>query len=186
MPLDRDAPMAEYEALTAMLHRAYRAQVEMGLRPLAGRQSVDVTLRRCRAGETFVARSVNDGATEPDGSGAVSSPLGMILFEEQEEAAFPAWFLRPEVAHFSLLAVEPAMQGHGVGAALLRAVEARAAALGLRELALSMAEPDAPLLGYYRRRGFRFVQHWQWPYTNYRSAILSRAVGEAPKASPRP
>ena len=166
--LDPDTTVAAtYESLTAMLHRAYRSQVQIGLQPLAGRQSAEITRRRCGTGETFVARG---GA----GDGRF---VGMILFEEQEEAAFPAWFLRPEVAHFSLFAVDPDVQGVGVGARLLDAVQRRALTLGFRELALSMAEPDVNLLAYYRRRGFRFVQHWRWPYTNYRSAILSRAIG---------
>ena len=26
------------------------------------------------------------------------------------------------------------------------------------------------------RRGYRFIEHWQWPYTNYRSAILSKTL----------
>lgn len=170
--LPRDAPMVEYEALTAMLHRAYRGQVELGLRPLAGRQTPEITVRRCRTGETFVARRLG-------GQSDAAAPLiGMILFEEQEEVAFPAWFLRPDVAHFSLFAVDSEAQGLGIGARLLDAVDRRAAQLGFRELALSMAEPDTSLIAYYRRRGFRFVQHWRWPYTNYRSAILSRTVGQ--------
>lgn len=153
------------EALTAMLHRAYRRQVELGLRPLAGRQTADITRKRCESGETFVARDRVTGAL-----------VGMILLDELEEAAFPQWFLRPEVSHFSLFAVDPTVQGLGIGAGLIGAVERRAAALGKRELALSMAEPDGELMAYYLRRGFRFIEHWQWPYTNYRSAILSRAI----------
>jgi hypothetical protein len=37
-----------------------------------------------------------------------------------------------------------------------------------------MAEPDAALMEFYFRRGYRLVGHHQWPYTNYRSAILSK------------
>jgi GNAT superfamily N-acetyltransferase len=168
---------ATWEELTALLHRAYRAQVEMGLRPLAGRQSAEVTRRRCLAGETFVADAASSAEPRPESQPGI---VGMIVFQEIEEAAFPVWFLRPDVAHFSLFAVEPQLQGKGVGAALLAAVERRASALGFGELALSMAEPDAALLDYYRRRGFRFVQHWRWPYTNYRSVILSRALNVLP------
>jgi hypothetical protein len=29
---------------------------------------------------------------------------------------------------------------------------------------------------FYLKRGYRFIEHWQWPYTNYRSAILSKAL----------
>lgn len=149
--------------LTAMLHRAYRPQVEMGLRPLAGRQSEEVTRQRTSTGECIVAEA--DGVL-----------VGMILLNEQEEAAFPPHFLKPGVAHFSLFAVDPAWQGRGVGRRLLDATEARARDLGFTELSLSMAEPDAALMDYYLRLGFRFVEHWQWPYTNYRSAILTKPI----------
>ncbi len=149
--------------LTSLLHRAYRKQVEMGLRPLAGRQTEDITRQRAISGETFVAES----------GGAL---VGMILLNEQEDAAFPAHFTRPGVAHFSLFAVDPDCQGRGIGRLLLSATEARAGALGLTDLALSMAEPDQNLLDFYLRLGFRFVEDWQWPYTNYRSVILSRPI----------
>jgi len=174
-PLRSGASDAVCEALTAMLHRAYRRQVELGLRPLAGRQTAEVTRKRCESGEAFIARHLESGAL-----------VGMILLDELEEAALPQWFLRPEVSHFSLFAVEPTVQGLGIGAGLIDIVERRAAALGRRELALSMAEPDGELMAYYLRRGFRFIEHWQWPYTNYQSAILSRAIATDPAPLPAP
>lgn len=149
--------------LTNLLHRAYRKQVEMGLEPLAGRQTAEMTRERTASGEAFVAES----------GGRL---VGMILLNEKEAAAFPAHFLKPGVAHFSLFAVDPDSQGRGIGHRLLEVVESRAGALGFTELSLSMAEPDAPLLDFYLRQGFRFVEHWQWPYTNYRSVILTRAI----------
>lgn len=157
------APTDSFAQLTTLLHRAYRKQVDMGLTPLAGRQTEDVTRARCASGETFIA--VFD-----------ARPVGMILLQEKEAAPFPPFFLRPEVAHFSLFAVDPDVQGRGVGQLLLSAVESRARQLACSDLALSMAEPDRELFEYYIRRGFRLVEHWQWPYTNYRSAILSRKI----------
>jgi ribosomal protein S18 acetylase RimI-like enzyme len=171
--LTKDVSEATWLRLTELLHRAYAGQVAMGLRPLAGRQGVDVTRQRCGSGDTFVA----EGSAETSGGPECSPIIGMILLQEVEEAAFPTWFLKPEVAHFSLLAVAPEFQGQGIGVALMSAAERRAAARGFSELALSMAEPDVALLEFYRRRGFRFVQHWRWPYTNYRSVILSRPIG---------
>ena len=32
------------------------------------------------------------------------------------------------------------------------------------------------LLDLMKKRGYRFIEHWQWPYTNYRSAILSKTL----------
>lgn len=162
--------------LTALLHRAYRPQVEMGLRPLAGRQDEATTRARTSTGENYLAVISADSRSpsgEPLRAGQI---VGTILFEEIESAAFPTHFLRPEVGHFSLFAVEPSCQGLGIGVALLSHIESRARELGFEELALSMAEPDTNLYNFYLRRGYRFVEHWQWPYTNYRSAILSKEL----------
>ena len=157
------SPSDSTAELTSLLHRAYAKQVAMGLKPLAGRQDEETTRRRCASGECFVATLAD-------------RIVGAILFEEVEEADFPPHFQRPEVAHFSLFAVDPELQGRGIGGMLLATVEERARVLGFTELALSMAEPDTDLARYYARRGFRFIEHWQWPYTNYRSAILSRTL----------
>ncbi|QYK47096.1 MAG: GNAT family N-acetyltransferase [Phycisphaeraceae bacterium] len=153
------------EELTSLLHRAYAEQVAMGLKPLAGRQTVDVTRARSATGENYVATLGEGGPL-----------VGTILFQERESAAFPEWFLRPEVAHFSLFGVDPLHQGRGIGGMLLRAVEQRAVELAKTEIALSYAEPDTKLAGFYAHRAYRFIQHWQWPYTNYRSVILSKSL----------
>jgi len=152
--------------ITALLHRAYARQVEMGLRPLAGRQDDAVTLRRLSSGESFVA----------DLGGAV---VGVIILNEQEPDEGPDWFHKPGVTSFSQFAVDPALQSRGIGRLLLDAIERRAAELGNDELALSMAEPDHQLRDYYLKRGFRIVGTWKWPYTNYTSLIMSKrlAVG---------
>lgn len=176
-----DAARDSYAALTALLHRAYAGQVAMGLRPLAGRQDEATTRRRCESGECFVAARAGGPVSDATANGAArlvpETIVGTILLQEVEEAALPGHFLRPDVAHFSLFAVDPDHQGHGIGGLLLGAVESRARSMGFTELALSMAEPDTALMRFYERRGYRFVEHWRWPYTNYRSAILSKALG---------
>src|ERR1043165_6651586 len=149
----RLAPGDSIEELTALLHRAYAGQVAMGLRPLAGRQDAATTRRRCASGECYVA--VLRGAL-----------VGTILFHEIEDAKGPPWFQRPEVDSFSQFAVDPAVQGQGIGRLILDHTERRAAGAGARELGLSMAEPDTALHDFYLRRGYRFIEHWQWPYTN--------------------
>ncbi|HYD01743.1 MAG TPA: GNAT family N-acetyltransferase [Phycisphaerales bacterium] len=151
--------------ITALLHRAYAKQMEMGLRPLAGRQDDAVTLRRLSSGESFVA----------EWEGAVR---GVIILNEQEPDEGPDWFHRARTCSFSQFAVEPLLQSKGIGRALLSAVERRAAELGNDELALSMAEPDHALRDYYLKRGFRVVGTWKWPYTNYTSLIMSRRLND--------
>lgn len=137
--------------------------MEMGLRPLAGRQDNEVTQRRLSSGESFVAL-VN---------GTVA---GVIILNEQEPDAGPEWFAKPRTCSFSQFAVDPSLQSQGVGRLLLREIERRAAELGNDELALSMAEPDHQLRDYYLKRGFRIVGTWKWPYTNYTSLIMSKRL----------
>ncbi|HZW10570.1 MAG TPA: GNAT family N-acetyltransferase [Phycisphaerales bacterium] len=162
-----DDPITE---ITQLLHRAYAPQVLMGLRPLAGRQEDRTTLDRVLNSECYLA-------ILPEAEGSERGRIvGIILFNEHERVAFPEFFLRPEVSHFAMFGVEPSLQGLGIGRVLLGRCEERARELGSSELALSMAEPDTALRAYYERRGYRFVEHWQWPYTNYRSCILSKRL----------
>lgn len=174
-----DDPISE---ITLLLHRAYAGQVAAGLRPLAGRQDDKTTLDRVLNSECYLAtlpaEAIPPATLERMGShtGRGDRVVGVILFNEHERVAFPSFFLEPGVAHFAMFGVEPAIQGAGIGAALLARCEERAAEIECHELALSMAEPDAPLRAYYNRRGYRFIEHWQWPYTNYKSCILSKQV----------
>lgn len=158
----------DISSITALLHRAYAKQVAMGLRPLAGRQEDAVTAERAANSECIVAIL----AVPEQGERIV----GVILFEEHEKVDFPPWFLRPDVGHFAQFAVDPDIQGMGIGRRLLDEVERRARAQDASELALSMAEPDRELFEFYIKRGYRLVDHWQWPYTNYRSCILSKPL----------
>ncbi|MFN0132451.1 MAG: GNAT family N-acetyltransferase [Phycisphaerales bacterium] len=168
----RLTPADSMEELTSLLHRAYRSQVEMGLQPLAGRQDVETTRKRASNGECYVAvmREARPGATTHE------RLVGTILFHEVEDAKGPPWFQNKHVDSFSQFAVDPETQGRGIGQMLLDTVERRAVECGAREMGLSMAEPDKKLMEFYLRRGYRFVEHWQWPYTNYRSAILSKVL----------
>jgi GNAT superfamily N-acetyltransferase len=156
-----------FDELTTLLHRAYKGQVEMGLKPLAGRQDVATTKKRCEAGETYIAEMA---------AGGKKKLVGVILFHEVEDAKGPPWFSNKHVDSFSQFGVDPDLQGKGIGQKLLDMVERRAVECGATELGLSMAEPDAKLRAFYERRGYRFVEFWQWPYTNYRSAILSKTL----------
>ncbi|MBS0196988.1 MAG: GNAT family N-acetyltransferase [Planctomycetes bacterium] len=168
----RLAPSDSISELTQLLHRAYAKQVAMGLRPLAGRQDDATTKRRVFNGECHVAVRHDPG---PDGR-VKQVLVGSILFHEVEEAQGPPYFSKGGVASFSQFAVDPAAQGQGIGLRLLEVIEQRAREAGATELACTMAEPDTDLLNFYFRRGYRLIGHWQWPYTNYRSAILSKTL----------
>lgn len=169
----RLAPSDSIAELTVLLHRAYAKQVAMGLRPLAGRQDEAMTKKRVFSGECYVAID----HLRDDGGRPRQKPVGTILFHEVEESQGPSYFAKPDVASFSQFAVDPDYQGQGLGVLMLETVERRARETGAVELACTMAEPDTALMEFYFRRGYRLVGHHQWPYTNYRSAILSKTLG---------
>jgi len=167
------SPTDSIPEITRLLHRAYAAQMAMGLQPLAGRQDDATTRRRCTSGECIVA-------TLPDAAGA-ERIVGIILFHEVEPDQGPPWFQNKHVDSFSQFAVDPDVQGKGIGRRLLETAERRARECGATELALSMADPDTALKEFYLKRGYRFIEHWKWPYTNYTSAILSKPLQELSK-----
>lgn len=163
-------PADSISEITHLLHRAYAGQVAMGLAPLAGRQDDATTQRRCTSGECYLA--ILRDPSHPSGGRIV----GIILFHEVEDDKGPPWFQNKFVDSFSQFAVDPDVQGKGIGRLLLEKCEQRSREAGATELACSMAEPDRALLLFYLKRGYRFIEHWQWPYTNYRSAILSKTL----------
>lgn len=163
-------PSDSISEITRLLHRAYAGQVAMGLAPLAGRQDDATTKKRCTSGACYLA--LIDEPTHPRGERIV----GIILFHEVEDDKGPPWFQNKFVDSFSQFAVDPDVQGKGIGRLLLEKCERQAKEAGATELACSMAEPDRELLQFYLKRGYRFIEHWQWPYTNYRSAILSKTL----------
>jgi GNAT superfamily N-acetyltransferase len=164
------APRDPIPEITKLLHRAYAKQVAMGLQPLAGRQDDATTAKRVKSGECYVAVAA---PAERTGKPKI---VGTILFHEVEDAKGPPFFQNSHVDSFSQFAVDPDLQGFGIGQLLLDKAESRAIECGSTELGLSMAEPDQDLMKYYLKRGYRFIEHWQWPYTNYKSAILSKTL----------
>jgi GNAT superfamily N-acetyltransferase len=149
--------------LTAMLHRAYKTHVDRGLRALSGFQPEEVTRKRIAHGECYV-------------STYLGKVVGTILFKDAAGTAGTPWFDGPGVASFSQLAVEPDLQGRGIGGVLIAKAEERARATGAAELALSTPQPATWLVEMYQRRGYRVVETHHWPETNYTSAIMSKAL----------
>ncbi|HEY1429458.1 MAG TPA: GNAT family N-acetyltransferase, partial [Candidatus Tumulicola sp.] len=151
-----DATRDSYDALTLLLHSAYRRLADMGLNYVATTQDASVTRTRVAAADAcWVAE--DDGAIV----GTVCYYAGLRHDRE------PAWYARAAVCHFGPFAVLPSLQGGGVGTSLLRAVEERALADGKTELACDTAEPASHLLEYYARRGFRVVGRHRWPHAVY-------------------
>ena len=149
--------------LTALLHRAYKRLADMNLRFVATYQDEATTRDRIEGAECYVAQI--DGRI-----------VGTIAFRDAEKTEGCPWYDRPEVASFGQFAVEPDLQGRGIGTALLRFIEQRAIESGAAELALDTAEPASHLIDYYSKVGYRIVDRVQWDVTNYVSVIMSKKL----------
>jgi GNAT superfamily N-acetyltransferase len=149
--------------LTALLNRAYAPLAEMGLRYVATWQGDEITLKRIRGGECWIALVGGD-------------LVGTVVFKACARTSGWEWYDRPEVASFGQFAVAPEWQGRGVGGALLELCERRARETGAAELACDTAEPAEHLIAYYTRRGYRVTGTADWRLTNYRSVILSKRL----------
>jgi len=173
--LRRLLPTDSLAALTTLLHRAYGPLAEAGLRFHASYQGEDVTLRRISEGECMLA--VRDGQV-----------VGTLTLKDADQTGGSPWYDRPEVASFGQFAVEPRLQGLGIGTALMDWAEERAREKGVREIALDTAEGAARLIRWYSSRGYRFIEHVQWPRdtVNYRSVILSKTLAPPSARMPAP
>lgn len=158
--------------ITALLHAAYAGLAALGFRYVATYQDDDVTRRRLARGFPLVV--------EREGRMIAT----VTLYPPHPEALVP-WYRRPEVHYCGQFGVLPEYQGRGIGARMMDEVERRARARGAAELALDTAEGATRLIAWYERRGHRFVEHVQWPVTNYRSVVLSKGLGAAPPSPGR-
>ena len=88
----------------------------------------------------------------------------------------PPEYARPGMAYFTQFAVEPGLQGTGLGSRLLRHVEEQARARGATEIALDTAEGAEHLVRYYAARGYAPAGHVKRGGKSYRSVILSKRL----------
>jgi GNAT superfamily N-acetyltransferase len=149
--------------LTLLLHRAYGALAERGMRFFASHQDEDQTRKRIARGECYLAIHQ-------------TRMIGTITWRDAGQTSGKPWYDRPDVASFGQFAVEPSWQGRGIGSRLLAVAEQRAAMTGAAELALDTAEPAHDLIRFYNKRGYRFIEYVQWDVVNYRSALLSKRI----------
>lgn len=167
------APQDSAPALTELLHRAYAPLGALGLNYTAVDQSVEVTRKRCAAGECFVL--------EYDGQLAGTVTIAGAHDPERDAWALQTpWLWRADTAHLNQLAVEPALQRRGLGRRLVDWCVQWARQRGYRYLALDTAVPAAPLRRYYERLGFLDADEVQWNGKRYRSVIMARPIDGAP------
>lgn len=149
--------------ITFLLHRAYARLGDMGLNYTAVDQSTDVTAKRMSGGQCFIA----------EWSGALA---GTIVAQPTYKTNECEYFTRPGVAAAHQFAVEPSLQGHGIGRALLTAAETWALEGGFHEIAMDTAEQATHLIELYEGLGYRRVSWVQWSGKVYRSVVLSKRL----------
>lgn len=158
-------PGDDLQAITDLLHRAYGALAAKGMHYVASHQSPEVTAARLKKGVGLVAE---------DAEGTL---VGTITLYGPEQTSGCAWYDRDDVAHFGQFGVEPAMQGQGLGEAMVRRVEELAREQGWPHLALDTSEHAERLIAWYLRLGYEKVGEADWrPEVNYRSVILIKVL----------
>ncbi len=161
-------PTDSFEEITALLHRAYAPLAARGMAYVATHQGADVTANRCSRGRTWVGL---------DGGKIVATITLESAPASVKATAGGEHYDQPGVAKFQQFAVDPPLQGTGLGARLMDLVEAEAKAAGAKELALDTSVHAEGLITMYERRGYRFVGNIDWrPTTNYLSVVLSKGL----------
>jgi GNAT superfamily N-acetyltransferase len=153
--------------LTDLVHRAYAPLGALGLNYTAVDQPADETARRAGLGRCALAHI----------NGTI---VGTITAQGSNPRSMSSWIRRPNVASAHQFTVEPALQRHGIGSALLVWSEQWAQSERYTELCVDTAEPAEQLIAFYQRRGYRFIEFAQWPGKSYRTVVLSKSISHAP------
>lgn len=157
--------------LTSLLHLAYAPLAAAGMNFSAATQTEAETADRLRGAHTWVV--------EQDGQlvGCVSANGAFDPNHHPWARALP-WFYRQDLAHFHQFAVSPALQGRGIGAALLGTAEDWARRTGHRAMLLDTAMPATALRAHYARAGYQLLDTVQWPGKTYRSVVMAKMLAD--------
>jgi uncharacterized damage-inducible protein DinB/GNAT superfamily N-acetyltransferase len=161
------------EALTALLHRAYAPLAAAGMNFTAATQSREVTARLAAEGQCFVA--IQDKRLV--GTVTVCGPYGE---DAAPWAASTPWLRERNTARLHQFAVDPELQGQGLGRRLIATCERWALQHGYKRLALDTAEPADALRALYAKVGYADVGHAQWEGKTYRSVIMQKTLDRSP------
>lgn len=159
-----------FDELTALLHRAFGPLGRIGLPCGCVDQSVEVTRRRARRGECYVAL---------DGDRLV----GTMTLEGPDSGSGCETYRRSHVASLHQFAVDPVAQRQGCGEAMLHLAQRRARELGYCTLALDTPSRATHLLRFYQSQGFRPIAEFRRPDKPYWSTVLAKTVGTTHRSS---
>ena len=149
--------------LTELLHRAYKQLADMGLKFMATHQDDAVTKKRLTRGESFVIEDAN-------------KLIACITLYKSTKTNRCNWYTNDGVSYFGQFAVEPGYQQKGIGSKMMDFIEQHALENNAAEISLDTSEKAQHLIDYYSKRGYRYIQHHQWPEVNYRSIVMSKKL----------
>ncbi|MFJ3821213.1 GNAT family N-acetyltransferase [Streptomyces nodosus] len=156
----RDATDADADALVALIESAYRGESS-------------------RTGWTTEADLLEGQRTDPEGVlGVVKSPDSRLLTVERDGTIVACCQLehRGEHAYFGMFAVSPALQGAGLGKAVIAEAERMARRTwGVSEMHMTVISVRDDLIAWYERRGYRRTGRMTpFPYGDERFGIPQR------------
>ncbi|MFE1388419.1 MULTISPECIES: GNAT family N-acetyltransferase [Streptomyces] len=156
----RDATDADVDALVELIESAYRGESS-------------------RAGWTTEADILQGQRTDPEGVlEVVKAPDSRLLTVEREGRIVACCQLehRGDHAYFGMFAVSPALQGAGLGRAVIAEAERQAReSWGVTEMHMTVITVREDLIAWYERRGYRRTgRTTPFPYGDERFGIPQR------------
>ncbi|MFI2642393.1 GNAT family N-acetyltransferase [Streptomyces sp. NPDC018610] len=156
----RDATGADVDTLVALIESAYRGDAS-------------------RAGWTTEADILDGQRTDPEGVLAViESPDSRLLTVERDGRVVACCQLehRGAYAYFGMFAVSPALQGAGLGKAIIAEAERRVREIwGVEEMHMTVISVREELIAWYERRGYRRTGRTSpFPYGDERFGVPLR------------
>jgi ribosomal protein S18 acetylase RimI-like enzyme len=175
----RDARVDDLEALRPIWASLVRHHAAIGSAPLQEDEALAWRLRR-----DGYARMLADGRGFVLVVDVGTTPVGYCAVELHDgpDDTFP---VGDQWAEIYTLAVLPGSRGGGVGSALMDAVDARLAALGIAAVAVAAMVENEHALAFYRRRGFVPREVVMWRFRTEPRSVYPRAVdsiGSGPTA----
>ena len=156
----RDAAPADAAAIVALVDRAFRGDAS-------------------REGWTTEADLLDGQRT--DNSAVlemIAAARDTLLLAHRDGTLVSSLLLRDKgdgSAYVGMLAVEPALQGHGVGRALLAEAERRALAFGASTMRMTVIAQRTELVAWYERLGYRRTgEREPFPYGQPRFGVPKR------------
>lgn len=157
---------ADADALTDLLHAAYREHADAGLNFTAASQSPAVTRKRAEHGGCWVV----EHAGRLVATATVSVPPSHAL---QRLTALAA---APRTAWLNQFAVAPDHRGAGIASALFRHGLEWARAHDMTTIGIDTAAPATALVELYEHWGFAHRDTIRWDGKAYDSVVMVRGI----------